>query len=104
MFKIDTFDRILSYIEAIDVENEEYVFWDATGRGVSIAIEKAKISAITLCAASFALSEAFTRYLESMELSRELQSGNPVETWDRIQAELSRRPKRRGWLSRLFSS
>ena len=25
-------------LEAIDIENEEYVFWDANGAGVSVAV------------------------------------------------------------------
>ncbi len=35
---IENESRLLSNFEAIDIENNEYVFWDANGGGLSVAV------------------------------------------------------------------
>jgi hypothetical protein len=35
---IENESRILSHLEAIDIEGDEYIFWDANGGGVSVAV------------------------------------------------------------------
>jgi hypothetical protein len=100
---IETSDRILSWHEAIDIENGEYVFWDAIGSGVQIKVDGNKVLSVTSCAAPFSLGEALATYAESLNLPRNVIEGQPVEIWQRIERELERRPKKRGWLSRIFS-
>lgn len=39
MIRIEESSRILYHLEAIDIENEEYLFWDANGAGVSLKAE-----------------------------------------------------------------
>lgn len=33
MLLIERPDRLLYHLEAIDIENDEYLFWDSTGAG-----------------------------------------------------------------------
>jgi hypothetical protein len=100
---IERSDRILSWHEAIDIENGEYVFWDATGSGVQIKVDGNKVMSVTPCAATFSLRGALATYAESLDLPSNIIEGQPVEIWQRIERELERRPKKRGWLSRIFS-
>jgi len=99
---IESPDSILSWHEAIDIENDEYVFWDATGSGVQVKVKGNRVMSVTSCAAPFPLGEALATYAESLGLSRNVIEGQPVEIWQRIEGELKRRPRKRNWLSRIF--
>jgi hypothetical protein len=103
MRAIESQDRILSWHEAIDIENDEYVFWDATGSGVQIKIAGNNVVSVISCSAAFPLGKALATYAQSLHLSNNVIEGQPVEIWKRIQTELERRPKERSWLSRIFS-
>ena len=98
MRMVETPNRILYHMEAIDIENEGYVFWDSTGVGVAISAAKGAIAEIGVGTASMPLSEAFRMYAESQGLQI-LLAGSPSEVWSRIQAQL---PKHESFLSRLF--
>jgi len=100
---IEDSDGILFWHEPIDIENDEYVFWDATGLGVQIKVSGNKVMSVTSCAAPFPLGEAFATYTESLGLPRSVLEGQPVQIWKRIESEFKSRPKKRGWLSRVFS-
>lgn len=91
MLRIDAFDRIQYHLEAIDVENDEYVFWDSTGSGVEVVVERDKISGVFLRKTVSSLEEAFAKYVEANRLPQSLLSNSPIETWDRIQAALTRK-------------
>lgn len=91
MLKIDAFDRIHYHLEAIDVENDEYVLWDSTGSGVEVMVERGKISGVFLRKTTFPLEEAFAKYAEANRLPQNLLSDNPKETWDRVQAALKKK-------------
>jgi hypothetical protein len=49
MFLVERPDRVLYHMEPIDIENEEYLFWDACGEGVRIAVKHEKFSSIEYC-------------------------------------------------------
>jgi hypothetical protein len=40
---IENESRILYHLEAIDIENEEYVFWDSSGSGVLVTVTPTRI-------------------------------------------------------------
>jgi hypothetical protein len=44
LIRIDSFQKILYELEAIDIENDEYQFWDANGRGLKILIAKGSVA------------------------------------------------------------
>jgi hypothetical protein len=37
MFLVEREEKLLYHIEPIDFENDEYLFWDAQGRGISVS-------------------------------------------------------------------
>jgi hypothetical protein len=49
MLLIEKSDRLLYHLEAIDIENDEYVFWDAKGAGVCVSVTHDAIDQITRC-------------------------------------------------------
>ncbi|MGC1483860.1 MAG: hypothetical protein WA789_08710 [Candidatus Acidiferrum sp.] len=89
MHLIEGEDRILRQLEAIDVENDEYVFWDANGggvrMGVSVGAFKSKLESVSACPASFPIQEAFRLFAASMGISEPLSDGAPVKVWKQIQ-------------------
>ena len=91
---IESQDSILSWHEAIDIENDEYVFWGATGLGVQVKVKGNKVMSVTSCAAPFPLEEAQATYAESIGLPRHVIEGQPIEIWQRIENEFKRRPKK----------
>jgi hypothetical protein len=97
----------IGVLEAIDIENGEYVFWDENGNGVSIAASvttfKSKIGDVTPCVSLFPLRDAFSLYAKTLSLPDFNVDGAPSEVWGRIQQELESRPKKRSFFSRLFS-
>ncbi len=107
MCLIENESRILSHLEAIDIQNDEYVFWDASGGGLSVAVSvgvfKSKLESVTSCPSAFPIQDAFKSYSMSLGLSEAIAEGPPMNVWVRIQTELGQRPKKRSYLSRLFS-
>jgi hypothetical protein len=47
--------------------------------------------------------DAFALYAQTLNLSGVVFSGTPKEIWEDIQQQLQRRPKKSGFLSKLFS-
>ena len=56
MLLIERPDRLLYHLETIDIENDEYLFWDSTGAGVSVSVARDAIDQITRCNQSMSLS------------------------------------------------
>jgi len=104
---IENESRILSHLEAIDIENDEYVFWDASGEGVSVAASvgafKSKLESVTSRPSGFPIQDVLKAYTTSLGLSEAVAEGTPTNAWMRIQTELGKRPKKRSYLSRVFS-
>jgi hypothetical protein len=96
----------ISILEAIDIADGEYVFWDANGNGVSVAATvstfKSKIGDVTSSDSLFPLRDAFTLHAKTLGLHDLDVNGTPVEVWGRIQNELAARPKKPSFLARLF--
>jgi hypothetical protein len=103
MFLITGQERIAYHCEAIDIENGEYVFWDSVGEGVCVKVSKNRVSGVTRCNPAFPLVDAFALYAQTLNLSGVVFSGTPKEIWEDIQQQLQRRPKKSGFLSKLFS-
>lgn len=101
--------RILYHMEAIDIENDEYVFWDANGAGVSVAVtpitafKTGKLERVFSSPPAFPLHHAFRLYAESLGIPDAGAEGAPMDVWRRIQTGLAGRPRKRGLISRLFS-
>jgi hypothetical protein len=106
MRQIEEPTRLHYHLEAIDIVNDEYVFWDANGNGVSVAASvttfKGKIGDLTSCVSHFPLRDAFNLYAKTLGLPDFDVDGPPNEVCRRIQREIEARPKKRGFLSRLF--
>jgi hypothetical protein len=98
MLLIERPDRLLNHLETIDIENDEYLFWDSTGAGVRVSVARDAIGQITRCDQSMSLSDAFEAYVQSLGLGVSVD-GRPIEVWRRIQ---SRIPKRMPLWRRLF--
>ena len=99
---VESAGSLLHWHEAIDIENGEYEFWDATGSGVSVTIVDQGVKSIDLCAEAFPLKDAFISYADSLRLQGVDFEGAPIEVWQRIQIALRNGPGKRGWLSNLF--
>lgn len=106
---VENESRILYHMEAIDIENDEYVFWDANGAGVSVAVtpttifKTRKLERVISSPPVFPLHDAFKLYAESLGIPDALAEGGPLDVWRRIQTELAGRPRKRGLIGRLFS-
>jgi hypothetical protein len=92
-------DDLFGQIEEIDLENDEYIFWDANGEGVSVRSNRDNV-AIEHSEAAKPLAEAFSDYARSLGLSVDVV-GMPIEVWGRIQDEVRKRPK--GLFAKLLS-
>jgi hypothetical protein len=105
MLQIENASNI-DVLEAVDILNDEYVFWDADGNGVSIAASVTRftmtIGDATPCVALFPLRDALVLYAKKLGLPNFSVDGPPGEVWGRIQKELAARPKKPSFLARLF--
>jgi hypothetical protein len=99
MYLLETLGGILYYADTIDIENNEYLFWDSTGAGVRISVTSSAVKRIELCDQTMSLREAFNRYAESYKL-RVIPSESPIEIWRALESQ--RPPKRRTLWDRLF--
>jgi hypothetical protein len=98
MYLIETPERVLYHLEAIDIENGEYLFWNSTGAAVLVSSTSGVIDLLTLCDPLMTLPQAFEAYARAHEL--QLSSGqSPLATWRSLQSQLP--PKRMLW-TRLF--
>jgi|SRR6267378_7160925 len=98
MYLIETPERVLDHLEAIDIENSEYLFWDSTGAGVCVAVANGAVKQIAPCAETISLREAFETYGQSYGLQVVLKKF-PLDTWRSLQSQVS--PKKTVW-ARLF--
>jgi hypothetical protein len=98
MYLIETPERVLYHLEAIDIEDGEYLFWDSNGAGVCISVAGGAIKQIAPCAETISLREAFETYGQSYGLQVFLKE-SPLDTWRNLQSQLP--PKRTLW-ARLF--
>lgn len=98
MFLIETPERLLHRLEKIDIENNEYVFWDSSGAGVCVSVAHGVKNQIAFCDNAMSVAEAFEAYARSYGLRLPLGE-SPLEIWRSLQSQL---PPRRTLWARLF--
>ena len=98
MYLIETPERVLYHLEAIDIENNEYLFWDSTGAGVRVLVSRGAVKQIAPCDQTISLREAFETYAQSYGLSV-CPGESPMDTWRSLQSQVP--PTRTPW-ARLF--
>lgn len=105
VMRIENEDRILYHLEAIDIENDEYVFWDATGHGLRVLIKKEKLGGFEKTDRNkLTLQQAFEQYAQQLRergAAVDRLSGTPEEIWAKIEKAKESLP-RRGFFSRIF--
>jgi hypothetical protein len=101
MFVVESPDKVLYHMGPIDIENDEYLFWDANGRAARISIGGQQVTGITYGEPEIPLAEAFRRYSEVHGLDVDT-TGPFDQVWCRLKDPASRLPRSRGLLSRLF--
>jgi len=94
MYLIETPERVLYHLEAIDIENIEYLFWDSTGAGVRVSVARGAVKQIAPCDQTISLPAAFETYAQSHGLSVSLGE-SPMDTWRSLQSQVS--PRRTPW-------
>ena len=98
MYVIETPERVLYHLEAIDIENDEYLFWDSTGAGVCVSVVRGAVKQITLCEPTMLLREALESYAQSQGL-HVIAGESAIDTWKSLQSQVP--PRRTHW-ERLF--
>jgi hypothetical protein len=101
MFEVEAPDKILCHMKALDIENDEYLCWDAQGRPVQILISDQQVAGLAFSKAEVSLGEAFRRYSDVHGLDADT-TGPLEQVWCRLkQAEVI--PSRgRGLVARQF--
>jgi hypothetical protein len=102
VLRIESVERILYHLEAIDIENDEYMFWDANGHGLKILIEKERVIGFANAENKVTLQQAFDDYVQQLGLSVDT-TGTPEEIWDKVKKAKDALPRRPSFLSRLFN-
>jgi len=100
MFLVESRERFLCYLEAIDIENSEYLFWDSTGAGVCVSVARGATDQIELCDQATTLPQAFDAYARAYGLQMSLGQ-SPLDIWRSLQSQL---PPRKTLWARLFRS
>ena len=98
MYVIETLERVLDHLEAIDIENDEYLFWDSTGAGVCVSVVRGAVKQIALCEPTMSLCEALESYAQSQGL-HVIVGESAIDTWKSLQSQI---PPRRTLWERLF--
>jgi hypothetical protein len=103
VIRIEGFDRILYDLEAIDIENDEYMFWDAAGHGLKILIKKGKVSGFEKIDNRITLQQAFEGYTQQLAQRGATvdTNGTPEEIWAKVQKAIGSLPSAPGFFSRL---
>jgi hypothetical protein len=83
VIRIERSDKILYHLEAIDIENDEYMFWDALGRDLRILIKKGRVSGFENTKNKITLHQALAGYTNQLEQLGVVvdTSGTPEEIW-----------------------
>jgi len=69
MWLVESPNRILYHMEPIDIENGEYLLWDANGRAVQISVQGNTVIGMAYADGEISLEEAFKRYSETYGLN-----------------------------------
>ena len=101
VIRIESFQKILYHLEAIDIENDEYQFWDANGLGLKILIEKNAVSGFQNADNRLSFQQAVDVYAEQLGVPIDA-GGTPDEVWAKVQKAEQSVPQPRSFLARLF--
>jgi hypothetical protein len=93
---VESADQVLYHMEPIDIENDEYLCWDANGRAVRISIAGQQVIGIAYGDAEMSLAEAFMRHSEAFGLNVDT-TGHFDQVWCRLKEAESRLPRRSGF-------
>jgi hypothetical protein len=98
---VESPDKVLYHMEPSDIENDEYLCWDANGRAARISIAGQQVIGIAYGEAEMPLAEAFMRHSEAFGLK--VDTTGPVdEVWHRLKQAENRLLRSGGLLSKLF--
>ena len=88
---IESESDILGKLEGIDIENGEYVVWDAEGAGVALQVSvgafKSTLVRVVPCEPAIPIAEAFRRHAGANKISEFETRGTPTEMWERLRAK-----------------
>ena len=101
MFLVETPEKVLYHMEPIDIENDEYVCWDANGKPVRILVSGQRVTGINYGAAKMSLAEAFSRHSAAFGLNVDT-TGPAKDVWHRLNEAQRRFPGKAALLSRQF--
>jgi hypothetical protein len=87
MFLVESEDEFLYHIEPFDFENDEYLFWDAQGRGVRLTLERGVLTNVEQTENAITVQEAFARYSQTLGVTVDLNGALP-EVWVKLQANV----------------
>lgn len=87
MCLIEAPERVLHQLEAIDIENDEYLFWDSTGAGIRISVARGAVKEVARCEQAMTLQEAFETYANSYGL-RVIAGESAIDMWRGLQSQL----------------
>jgi hypothetical protein len=59
VIRIDSIDNVLHHLEAIDIENDEYMFWDAKRQGLKLLIKNKAVIGFQNVENRLSLQQAF---------------------------------------------
>src|SRR5215470_11468046 len=101
VIRIETSDRILYHLEAIDIENDEYLFWDAMARPLKVVIAKGKVTGLEGTENKITLTQALERYAEQLGVNIDV-SDKSEKVWVSLRKAEESRQRRPGLFSRLL--
>jgi hypothetical protein len=101
MFLVEGPDKVLYQMEPIDIENGEYLFWDASGKCVQISLAGKRVTGIDYAAAEMSLPDAFKRHSDALGLRVET-TGPADKVWHRLKEAEAQLPRNSGFMSRVF--
>ena len=101
MLLVEKPEDLFYHLEEVDIENDEYLFWDANGAGVRVRVLGRKNAAVEQGQTVTPLRDAFQAYAQSLGLVVDVE-GVPMDVWHRIQNEIGELPKRKTFLKKLF--
>jgi hypothetical protein len=104
VIQLESAERILYHLEAIDIENDEYLFWDANSCGLKILVTKNLVGGFEKAANKITLQQAFEGYADQLaQLGVRVDTtGTPEEIYARLQKARESLPRPPGFFSWLF--
>ena len=97
LIRIETMERILYHLEAIDIENDEYLFWDASGNGIKVVLtakvgrfRNPTVSGLRPVENPISFQMAVQEWAKHIQVDVDA-NGTPQQIWERLCAAQARR-------------